>query len=296
MPTPRILLVEDDEIIASIIEAALADRGFDVVVVNNGQTAWTMLQAGVAGLVTILLDRELPEMNGMELLRALKTLPAYEQVPVVFETSADHPDSIREGIAEGAYYYLTKPFEPDLLLAIVNAAVAQYRDWQASRKALETAEQTLCFLENALFRIRSLADAHILAGSLARMHPILAKAGLGLLELLVNAIEHGNLGIDYQEKSRFILEERLHEELEQRFARPENQAKSVEVECERFPDAYRFTIRDQGAGFEWERYLDFDIERAFDPNGRGIAMARKISFDTLEYQGNGNTVVATVKL
>jgi hypothetical protein len=54
------------------------------------------------------------------------------------------------------------------------------------------------------------------------------------------------------------------------------------------------TIQDEGDGFDWQKYLDFDPERAFDPHGRGIAMARMMSFDALEYQGKGNTVVLKI--
>lgn len=45
------------------------------------------------------------------------------------------------------------------------------------------------------------------------------------------------------------------------------------------------TITDQGEGFAWERYLEMDPSRAFDTHGRGIAMARMISFDSVEYRG-----------
>lgn len=290
----KILLVEDDEIIAGIIEEILSAKGFAVVTVGNGQTAWSMLQDGLPGLDTILLDRELPGMNGMDLLRGLKTLPGYEQLPVVMETAADDPGSIREGMEQGVYYYLTKPFEPDLLLAIVNGAVAQYRDYQAMRKTVEQAEQTLWFLDSGVFHIQTLEEAHTLAGALAKIRPELRRAGLGLQELMINAIEHGNLGISYREKTELVLEERLLEEVERRRSLPEYRDKFVELRFERLPEVFRFTIHDQGQGFEWDKYLDFDIERIFDPNGRGIAMARKISFDSLDYLGNGNTVVATV--
>ena len=57
----------------------------------------------------------------------------------------------------------------------------------------------------------------------------------------------------------------------------------------------RFTIRDEGAGFDWTGYLDFDPERALDPNGRGIAMSRLMSFSALDYRGKGNEVVASVR-
>ena len=55
-----------------------------------------------------------------------------------------------------------------------------------------------------------------------------------------------------------------------------------------------FTIRDGGPGFDWRAYLEFSPERAFDPNERGIALARQMSFSSLEYQGNGNIVVARI--
>jgi hypothetical protein len=56
------------------------------------------------------------------------------------------------------------------------------------------------------------------------------------------------------------------------------------------------TIIDQGDGFNWQPYLEFSPERAFDLHGRGVAMSKAASFDSLEYQGNGNTVVTRVKL
>jgi len=53
---------------------------------------------------------------------------------------------------------------------------------------------------------------------------------------------------------------------------------------------------DQGAGFDWQSYLEMSPDRAFDSHGRGIAMSRMLSFVALEYTGNGNTVCATVAL
>ena len=55
------------------------------------------------------------------------------------------------------------------------------------------------------------------------------------------------------------------------------------------------TITDQGEGFDWKAYVEFSPERVFDLNGRGIAMSKALSFDSLEYVGNGSSVVATVR-
>ena len=56
------------------------------------------------------------------------------------------------------------------------------------------------------------------------------------------------------------------------------------------------TIADQGPGFDWQMYVDFRPERVFDLHGRGIAMSRAMSFDSLEYLGNGSRVVTMVRL
>ena len=65
-----------------------------------------------------------------------------------------------------------------------------------------------------------------------------------------------------------------------------------------FRDMHSITLRviDQGNGFDWQSFLEIDPERAFDPNGRGIALARLLSFSTLIYEGGGNTAVATISL
>jgi hypothetical protein len=55
-----------------------------------------------------------------------------------------------------------------------------------------------------------------------------------------------------------------------------------------------FEISDDGPGFDWRRFLDFDPERAFAPNGRGIALSRQLSFSSLTYISAGQPVVVTV--
>jgi len=56
----------------------------------------------------------------------------------------------------------------------------------------------------------------------------------------------------------------------------------------------RFTVRDEGNGFDWKRFIDIEPSRAFDNHGRGIVIARTLSFDSLEYRGCGNEVVAQI--
>lgn len=295
MMKPHVLLAEDEEVIADIIRDQLEGDGFRVTVSRDGLEAWQRLHEDCPGYDVVLLDRGLPGMDGLELLRRLKGDPALARVPVIMETAQSDEHSIREGLGAGAYYYLTKPIQPDVLLAVVRAALEQARELNSLQESVRQAERPLVLLRHGTFRFRDLEEGRLLADYLARACPQPERVVQGLQELLVNAVEHGNLGIRYEEKSRLILEGAWHEEVLRRLDMPEYSAREVEVDFLRGPERLQFTIRDQGQGFDWRGYLDFAPERAFDLHGRGIAMAAKLSFDGLEYQGNGNTVLAWVK-
>ena len=155
--------------------------------------------------------------------------------------------------------------------------------------------KTLKMLRSAAFIIRTVDEARDVAMILANACPDPDSAIVGLTELLLNAVEHGNLGITYEEKSLMGDKDEWQKEIDRRLALPENHGKRVEIRLERANDAVRFTIRDEGSGFDWNRFLDIDPARAFDTHGRGIAMARRLSFSSLDYRGSGNEVVATVR-
>ncbi|MEI6558114.1 MAG: response regulator [Rhodospirillaceae bacterium] len=291
----RILLAEDEEIIALILEDQLRAHGFDVTACADGLTAWDCLRTDRPYDV-VLLDRSLPHIDGMELLRRIKADPVLAQTPVIMETAQGDQDSIREGLDQGAYYYLTKPLQEEVLLAVVKAALQQGRELREMVETVRRAERPLSLLHTGSFRFRDLEEGTLLASFLARACPDPERTIQGLQELLVNAVEHGNLGISYAEKGVLIREGRWQDEIQRRLALPEYRLRCVEVRFLRQPDQLRFIIEDQGSGFDWAAYLDFSPERAFDLHGRGIAFARRMSFDHLEYQGNGNTVLAVVAL
>jgi len=143
---------------------------------------------------------------------------------------------------------------------------------------------------------RTLHEATELANVLAAAYPEPERVVVGLTELLVNAVEHGNLGITYREKAALLESGQLQAEIERRLALPELATRRVKATLHRTDDAVVTTIEDEGEGFDWRPYDDYDPERALDPNGHGIAIARGVSFDEVTYRGRGNVVVALVRL
>ncbi len=292
----KILLVEDEEILADILQDALSSEGYQVIWAEDGVAAWDLLDSEEHHFDTILLDRNLPRMDGMALLRKLKADSRFEPIPVIMETSTGDEASVREGLNAGSYYYLTKPFQPQLLLSIVQAAVQQHHEICQLQESVLQAGRPFNYLQQGIFRFKTLEEGRLLADFFASICPEPQKSIIGLQELLINAVEHGNLAISYSDKTRLVLAGGLKQEIDYRQTLPQYRNRQVEVQFERLSDRIQLTIRDEGAGFDWERYLDFDPARLFDPHGRGIAMSRHMSFDTLEYRGNGNTVVVSVTL
>lgn len=294
--TQRRILVVDDEIInLQIIREYLEDTQHHLDLVISAEQAWGRLTAGEAPCDLVILDRMMPGMNGIELLKKMKADARFAAIPVIMQTAAIAPEQVREGIEAGAYYYLAKPYEPETLLAIVRAALVDVDVRDNARQEALAHVKAMELLDNAEFRFRRLDQVGPLIQVLASLCAQPENVASGLSELLVNAVEHGNLGLSYVEKKRLRLENNWEAEMERRQSLPEYRERSVLVRVARLPDHLEFTIIDQGQGFDWQRYLDFDPERATDPNGRGIAMARLMSFASLQYGGCGNTVVATVK-
>lgn len=290
----RILAVDDEPINLEIITEALAGEDCRVDRATDGEQAWQLLGSAPA-YDLVILDRMMPRLDGLTLLKRLKLDGRFRRLPVIMQTAAVAPEQVREGIEAGAYYYLTKPYEPRALLAIVRAALSELGDHLRTTR-VEFGAAALGLAMRGEFRFRDLEQARLLAMLLSHLCPDPDAAVLGLTELMINAVEHGNLGISYNEKLRLRLDNTWEAEIMRRLQAAQWRDRFVTVAFERAEDRIKFVIEDQGEGFDATNYLDFDPARACDPNGRGIAMARRVSFSDLAYPGKGNIAVAQVKL
>lgn len=292
----RILVVDDSPADRELLLEWLSNEDYEVEVAFDGLVAWETLEKRSDAFDVILLDRNMPGLNGLELLERIKRHPGLATVPVILQTALSDRNEILEGIRARAYYYLTKPFDSEMLLSIVGAATEDHCRYKELQEDVRKRVNGLGLMRDAVFTFRTVEEAHDIGGLLATTCPDPTKMVIGLTELLINAVEHGNLGITYDEKTELNASGKWMEEVGRRLALPENKGKSVELRFERTPDAIRFTIRDHGVGFDWQKYMQVDVKRAFDTHGRGIAMANLLSFSRLEYRGAGNEAVGTVNL
>jgi len=105
---PRILIVEDHPIIAELVETRLRIEGMDPIKCSGGREALQILD--VESLDAVILDIMMPDVDGYQVLRHIRTQAATRTLPVIFLTAKATPGDIEKGLAMGANYYITKPF------------------------------------------------------------------------------------------------------------------------------------------------------------------------------------------
>lgn len=290
----KILAVDDEEFNLDIISEYLADAGFEVVCAIDGLNALEKIKQH-PDVAVIVLDRMMPNMDGMAVLKALREDKTFKDIPIIMQTAAASSKRIQEGIDAGVYYYLAKPYNESLLLSIVRAALKDSIGRKELREQMQKQQRTLGLMEKGIFRFRTLEETNNLSYFIANCFPDPDSMVYGLNELMINAVEHGNLGITYEEKMELSLKGKWHSEIERRLLLPEYKDKYAIIEYTASENELVISIRDQGKGFEWQNYMELSPKRATDPNGRGIAIARMKSFPSLEYKGNGSEVICTIQ-
>ena len=297
MVSPVILVVDDEPLNLDIIEEFLTGKGQDYIVetANDGVEAMEMLDADPNKYDAVLLDRMMPRMSGMEVLAKMSAHPELKYIPVILQTAKVSKEDILEGLKAGAYYYLTKPFTSDILHSVVSTAVKDRGYNKALLASLNVTKSSVKLLKSARFEFRSLDDVRSVSSLVACASQEADKVAMGLSELMINAIEHGNLHIGYQEKSDLRKQDKWESEIAHRLALPENKDLYASIDVVNSDEGVTYTITDQGKGFDWSEFMEFDTSRVMDNHGRGIAMANKLYFSKVEYQGNGNIVTVMVE-
>ena len=279
---PKILIIDDEEFNLDILTDFLSDAGYEVVSASDGEQGLAKLKQN-PDVDVIVVDRMMPNMNGIEMLKHIKADEQFKDIPVIMQTAAASSQQILEGIQAGVYYYLAKPYDEALLLSIVRSALQEYSSRSEMRDELQKHKRILGLMERARFRFRTIEETNNLCYFIANCFPNPEKVVYGLNEIMVNAIEHGNLGISYKEKTELVLNGIWHEEINKRLNIPKYADKFATLEYEAQEYNFVVKIKDQGKGFNWSEYMELSPQRAMDPNGRGIALAKSGAFSSVEY-------------
>lgn len=134
MSKGRILVVEDDVDISNMLRIYFSGQGYEVQVAPRGSDALTMTRKQLPNL--IVLDIMLPDMNGYDVCRELRTTTRTSHIPIIFLTQKDERSDKIQGLELGADDYVTKPFDiEELKLRVQNAITAATRQTQIDPKS-----------------------------------------------------------------------------------------------------------------------------------------------------------------
>ena len=209
-PAGNLLVVDDSRVIRNQLIYRLKQQGHGVAAAENGRQALEMV--GAQNFDLILLDIMMPEMDGYEVLQALKANAAWRDIPVIVISALDEVDSVVRCIEMGAEDYLPKQFDPVLLKARIGACLGRRRlrnqelDYLRDVARITAAAQALeadQFNVDGLDVVVARPDA---LGDLARVFQTMAREVYAREQRLRTEMEELRIQIDEVRKTQMVSE------------------------------------------------------------------------------------------
>ncbi len=267
----------------------LKNNGLKIAFAENAKEAMTNLE-GNEKISLVFLNDEIGSSEKNRFLELIKQNSKTNQIPIVVNNASNDNDNIAENLRANVKLFIQKQFSDEVILSMFNNIV---NDLQSRKSLEEDINHYQTAIKNATlcnFKFKKLDEAQAVANIVAQICPIPEMALLSLTELMVNAVEHGNLGITYKEKSKFLRDDTWFKEIARRTELPENKDKYVSVNVKNLKSELICHIKDCGKGFDWQKYIELNDHSTEEIHGRGIALANAISADKIEYVGKGNEV------
>ncbi|MCK9240084.1 response regulator [Desulfocurvus sp.] len=111
-----IMTVDDSASVRQMVNFTLKNAGYDVVEASDGKDALSKLSGPIKMVIT---DLNMPNMDGITLIKNIRANPAYKFIPIIMLTTESQATKKQDGKAAGATGWIVKPFKPDQLLAVV---------------------------------------------------------------------------------------------------------------------------------------------------------------------------------
>jgi two-component system chemotaxis response regulator CheY len=109
----NVLVVDDSAMMRKIVIKNLKDSGFDVTVVEAGDGKEGLEKFAAGGIDLVLSDWNMPNMDGLTMVREIRKLDPEKKVPIIMVTTEGSADKVKDAVLAGANNYLAKPFTPD---------------------------------------------------------------------------------------------------------------------------------------------------------------------------------------
>jgi|SaaInlStandDraft_1057018.scaffolds.fasta_scaffold06119_2 response regulator RpfG family c-di-GMP phosphodiesterase len=275
-----------------------ADRPFDILHATSGQEGLELLKENSGKISAIVMSFKMSDISGVDFLVELKRNLEWNYIPTMVITRDINENNLVESVNAGAFYYLERPISEGVFSSVLSKALKDFTTYVFYLSKAQNIHISR-LVTNGQFRFRTFKEAYEVADWLASLCFGKSRDDIvvGFIELLINAIEHGNLKIDYDEKSRLMKEGNYLDRLVERLELPEFKDLRVTVDFDhKSGEELLVKITDEGEGFDHEKYMVVDRKRLFHAHGKGILMAKSLYFTSLSYNDKGNEVTVTIDL
>ncbi|NOZ35851.1 MAG: response regulator [Chlorobi bacterium] len=287
----KVLIVEDDYASRLFLESLLDSNGYEFRSAENGIEGLNVFEEYNPDIV--FTDIKMPIMDGLELLEAIRDKNS--DAIIVIVTAFGSENYAIQALHLGANNYLKKPVSGQELLRLLK----KYKAIISGKYSPESLPGKLIVrtfsleFKTEFSKIPKIVDKIMIESAIEIDDSEKVNIELGLVELITNAIEHGNLNISYIEKQKALDSGNLSELFDERMHNEELKNRKIKVDFFTDDEKYQWTITDEGEGFDWKIIPDpTDREHILELNGRGIFISNFL-FDKIEHFGNGNIVTAT---
>ena len=284
MVKTRVLVIEDESALRSMLADGLEQRGHQVILAHNGTDGLEIFKKERPDIV--LTDLCMPGKRGIEVLHHIKTIQP--EAKVVIMTGYGSEETAIEALRGGAISYLKKPFTFRDLYKVIEK-IANLKNREVNTECVRE-ETKRVVMGNEIDRVWSVVNQLIICAENVCGPEKTQELGLGLYEIIVNAIEHGNLAITFEEKYTAIKHNTYEALLRERVSDPAYATRRVTIDYRMIPGELHYTVTDEGDGFDWQSLVDADLSRdPLAPCGRGLFLAR-IYLGRIEFNKKGNEV------
>ncbi len=281
----KILIVDDEESICEILETILSIKNITSKSVRSGNKALEEINKSDYNI--IFLDHFLPDITGLNILK--KSLFSKRNCYVVFMTGDFQKNMLKELVALGVNEILLKPFNFNEVINIIERALSYLTGYLNFNEAvdkivfseidMETGYNPSIIKSISVILARNVCEAGFFEDE---MQVILA-----LNEVIANAMFHGNLEIESKLKEESL--EKFFEEAEKRSKLSPYKERKVYIHGNFDKKSFKVVVRDQGKGFQWQKYhFNFNSGKIL-PHGRGLMIVLSI-FDKVKWNDKGNEI------
>lgn len=292
----KVLLVHNKVDTGKKAFAALQKSGFDVEYAESSRRALEIMESRYREIGVVVLDVGTAMAESFNLAETIRCNSDYRSISVA-TFSDNNTAAARIYAAAGLMplYSLTYPINLKTLAVTLQGATADTQRKRDLATHVAGAAASFDILDSCRFSVRTLQDVERSAYMAASCFPQPARAIHGLEELLLNAVEHGNLEIGHAQKFELLKSGGWADEIQSRLDSENYSARKVDFAVVKRDGGTSAVITDQGPGFAWKSIMNGTSEDGQAIRGRGISRARLMSFDKITYNETGNRVVAFMR-